>query len=84
MKETLLELNDAEHHFKYQITDGPGPLEKDKTQGYIGAVRVSPVTDEDSTFVEWTSSWDTSEGGVAEFCDPIYRALLGALKANFR
>lgn len=82
--ETLLDLDDEKHSFRYQITDGPGPLSREKVKGYIGQVRVSPVTDEGFTFVEWTSHWEASEGGVAEFCDPIYSALLGALKASFR
>jgi hypothetical protein len=51
--------------------------------GYVGKVRVFPVTDSDATFVEWSSSWDTCEGGVAEFCNPIYQELLGDLKRSF-
>ena len=81
--ETLLSLDDERYSLQYQITDGPGPLSKEKVQSYIGQVRISPVTDEDFTFVEWTSTWESSEGGVAEFCNPVYGALLGALKASF-
>lgn len=51
--------------------------------GYIGEVRLFPVTDTDSTLVLWTSRWDSSGGGVAEFCDPVYRALLMDLKKTF-
>ena len=48
--------------------------------GYVGQIRVFPVTDTDQTFVEWSSTWTDSSGGVRELCDPIYRALLGALQ----
>ena len=81
--ETLLTLDDEERTFSYSIDDGPEAVSKDNVQGYIGEVRVLPVTDDDSTFVLWTSRWDSSGGGVQEFCDPIYRALLGALKSHF-
>lgn len=81
--ETLLALDDAEHSLKYSIDDGPGPVAKDRVTGYVGAVRVWPVTDTGATFVEWSSSWATSQGGVAEFCSPVYQALLSALKAHF-
>ena len=81
--ETLLTLDDDAHTLTYSIDDGPDAVAKDKVSGYVGKVRVSPVTDSDATFVEWSSSWATSEGGVAEFCNPIYRALLGDLKSSF-
>ena len=81
--ETLLALDDVDHTFQYQITDGPGPVSKEKVQGYIGQVRVFPVTADDTTYVEWTSRWGSSAGGVADFCNPIYRALLQALEAHF-
>ena len=41
------------------------------------------MTADDTTFVLWTSDWEHSGGGVAEFCNPIYQALLGDLKASF-
>ena len=81
--ETLLTLDDEERTFSYSIDDGPDAVSKDNVQGYIGEVRVFPVTDDDSTFVLWTSKWDSSGGGVQDFCNPIYQALLGALKSHF-
>ena len=48
-----------------------------------GEVRVFPVTDEGKTFVLWTSDREGSADGVADFCSPIYQALLGDLKATF-
>jgi len=81
--ETLLTLDDEERTFSYSIDDGPDAVSKDNVQGYIGEVRVFPVTEDDSTFVLWTSKWDSSGGGVRDFCNPIYQALLGALKSHF-
>jgi len=81
--ETLLALNDVERELLYSIDDGPGAVSKESVTGYVGAVRVRPVTDGGGTFVEWSSSWQDSKGGVKEFCDPIYQALLTALQQRF-
>ncbi len=81
--ETLLGINDVDRVIKYSITDGPGPLAKDGMLGYVGAVQVWPVTDADATFVEWTSSWESGSGEIPAFCNPIYQALLAALKKHF-
>jgi hypothetical protein len=42
-----------------------------------------PVTADNTAFVLWTSTWQSSGGGVAEFCNPIYQALLADLKSTF-
>ena len=81
--ETLLALDDQERIVRYSIDDGPEAVAKDNVNGYVGEVRVFPVTAGNQTFVLWTSSWEDSKGGVAEFCDPIYKALLDALKKHF-
>jgi hypothetical protein len=82
--ETLRDLNDDEHTLRYSIDDGPAAVSKDNVTGYLGTVKVAPVTDNDTTYVEWSSRWEeSSNGGVADFCNPIYRALLADLKAHF-
>lgn len=80
--ETLLALNDSDRELKYSIDDGPDAVSKANVTGYVGEVRVIPVTAGDATFVAWSSSWQDSKGGVKEFCDPIYKALLDALKKH--
>jgi hypothetical protein len=81
--ETLLALDDVDHVIRYSIDDGPAAVSKANVQGYIGEVKVYPVTDVNASLVHWTSRWDNSAGGVAEFCDPIYRALLSDSKKTF-
>ncbi len=78
--ETLVALDDQEHRFRYRIDDGPGAVAKDKVQGYVAEVRAFPVTDTNATFVLWTSGWKSSAGGVEDFCNPIYQAILTDLK----
>jgi hypothetical protein len=42
------------------------------------------VTDTGQTLVVWSSSYDSdSSEAVGEFCNPIYQALLAALKSHF-
>lgn len=77
--ETLKSIDDASHTFTYSIDDGPEPVSRSSVNNYVGVVALSPV--ENGTLVEWSSSFDsTHEKDVAEFCSPIYSALLAALK----
>jgi len=81
--ETLLELDDSNRTLRYSIDDGPEALSKDRMSGFRGTVRAVPVTVGEGTFVEWSSAWENESGGVAEFCDPIYKALLGCLQTRY-
>jgi len=81
--ETLVELSDVERTLKYSIDDGPSPVSKDEVKNYIGVVRAIPITDDDTTFVEWSSSWDQNDAAVYEFCHGIYCAVLRELKKAF-
>ena len=82
--ETLQAVNELAHSFAYTIDDGPGPVSKDAVRNYVGSVKLLPVTTDDSTFVEWASRYDSADDvAVGELCNPIYRALLEALRDHF-
>jgi len=82
--EKLRSIDDAARHLTYTIDGGPGPVSKDAVKNYVGDVRVAPVTENDTAFVEWQSSYEsTDESAVGDFCNPIYTALLAALKKSF-
>lgn len=82
--ETLASVDAANHYLTYSIDDGPEPINSSAMTSYIGAVKLYPVTTDGTTFVEWTSKCETTDdGAVAEFCNPIYVALLGALRTHF-
>jgi hypothetical protein len=81
--ETLISIDDGARVLRYSIDDGPDAVSRDNVRGYVTQVRIEPVTDDDSAYVLWTSSWDSDGGGVEEFCDPIYKALLAELKEHF-
>jgi hypothetical protein len=78
--ETLHGLNDLDHTIQYSIDDGPGPVAKDAIRNYVGHVQLSPITTNDTTYVLWTSSYDSpNDSAVGELCNPVYQALLNAL-----
>jgi carbon monoxide dehydrogenase subunit G len=84
ISETLRSLDADNHSLTYTIDDGPGPIAKDAVTNYTGAVKLVPLTTGGGTFIEWTSSYEsTDEGAVGEFCNPIYEALLGKLQEHF-
>lgn len=80
--ETLISLDDAKHTLTYSIDDGPAVLSKDSLVGYVGTVKATASSGSETT-VEWTSEWESGEDGVADFCNPIYQALLGALQSHY-
>ena len=82
--EKLRSIDDAARSFTYTIDDGPGPVSKTAVKNYVGDVRVAPVTENDTSFVEWQSSYESADdSAVGDFCNPIYVALLAALKKSF-
>lgn len=83
-RETLRSLDEDNFTFSYSIDDGPGPVARDAVSNYLGTVRLLPVSDSNATFIEWVSRFDAAANeDVEAFCNPIYAALIGALKAGF-
>ncbi|KGJ92287.1 SRPBCC family protein [Colwellia psychrerythraea] len=79
--ETLVSVDGGNFTFSYSIDDGPGPIAKSAVTNYLGVVKLSECCA--GTLVEWSSSFTSvNESAVTEFCDPIYLALLGALKGS--
>lgn len=82
--ETLLEIDHDNCQLVYSIDDGPEPVAKDSVANYRGTIRLRPITDSGQTFCEWETTYDSdSPDLVAAFCNPIYAALLEAMKAHF-
>lgn len=82
--ETLLSVDNEARKFTYSIDDGPAVVSKDNVEGYIGEVTVFPISENNTSFVIWSSHWKSAKvDGVADFCNPIYRAILQDLKNHF-
>ncbi len=56
LREQLLGLSDYDMFCTYSILESPMPLEN-----YVATIRVTPVTDGDAAFLEWSAEFD---------CDP--------------
>jgi hypothetical protein len=53
LREQLLGLSDYDMFCTYSILDSPMPL-----TGYVATLRLTPVTDQDRTFIEWSADFD--------------------------
>lgn len=81
--EELLAIDSEIYSFSYQLADGPSPISKEQVEDYIATVTLYRVTDKTHCFVEYRVDYRCdNEQEVAEFCTPVYIALLAALKAN--
>ena len=79
--ETLIKLDPDNYTFSYSIDDGPGPVAKGAVRNYVGVVKLSNCAA--GTLVEWSSSFKSAnDQAVADFCNPIYQALLQALNES--
>jgi len=79
--ETLLSLDADQHTFSYSIDDGPGPVASDAVDDYVGVVKLREAGQ--GCVVEWSSTYESAnDGGVADLCNPIYRALLEDMKQS--
>ena len=74
--EALIELDDATHTIRYSIDNGPSPVSSEDVKGYVGQVHLLPITKDNTTFAEWSSSWESDSEDAVEFCQTIYVALL--------
>ena len=78
-KETLTAIDSAGLTFTYSMDDGPGPVAAGAVDNYIGVVKISESGG--GALVEWNSTFESAnENEVEELCNPIYQALLTALK----
>lgn len=80
--ETLVELSDLAHTFKYRIDNAPSPLSRNEIRDFVGVVKLRPVTDAGTTFVEWSARWEGSEE-CTDFCNNVYVAFLSDLRQAF-
>ena len=53
--ETLVSLDNESKKFTYSIDDGPGAVSKENVEGYLGEVTVFPISENNTSFVLWTS-----------------------------
>ena len=66
LREKLLELSDFDMLCTYSILDSPMPL-----TNYVASLRLTPVTDQDRTFIEWSADFDCAPELEAELVSGV-------------
>lgn len=82
IREQLLALSDYDMFCTYSILESPMPIEN-----YVATLRLTPVSDGDRCFVEWSAEFDCSPDVEADVCNGIatnvFQGGFDALKRHF-
>jgi hypothetical protein len=82
IRERLLALSDYDFACTYEIVESPMGVEH-----YVATLKLTPVTDGDRCFAEWSAEFDCAEGRERELTDLIgggvFQGGFDALKRHF-
>lgn len=82
IREQLLALSDYEYQCTYSILESPMDV-----QNYVATLKLTPVTDGNRTFAEWTADFDAPSAQERKLADDIgrgvFQAGFDALKGHF-
>lgn len=82
IRERLLGLSDHELFCTYTILESPMPLEN-----YVATLRLTPITDRDRTFIEWTAEFtcapEVEEELVTGIAQNVFQGGFDSLKRHF-
>jgi hypothetical protein len=83
IREQLLTLSDYEYQCTYSILESPMGV-----QNYVATLKLTPVTDGNTTFAEWWAEFDPPAGKEKELADNIgqgvFQTAFNSLKLMFR
>jgi hypothetical protein len=82
LREQLLSLSDYDYECTYSILDSPMPI-----RDYIATLKLTPVTDGNRTFAEWSAEFECDETQERELAEDIgqgvFQVGFNALKQRF-
>ena len=82
LREQLLALSDFDYQCVYSILESPLPL-----SAYVATFKLTPVTDGNRTFAEWSAEFDCKPADERELADSIgagvFQVGFDALKVRF-
>lgn len=82
VRERLVALSDVDRSYTYHLLEGPFPFTE-----YYSTIRVSRVSDANTSFVEWWSTYDCEAADAKAMDDllagNLYAGGLAAVKARF-
>lgn len=83
IREQLLTLSDYDYQCTYSILESPLGV-----RGYIATLKLSPITDGNRSFAEWTADFDCDPGREADLSDllrqGVFQAGFDSLKETVR
>jgi hypothetical protein len=83
IRERLLALSDFDYTQTYEILESPMGVEH-----YVATLKLTPVTDGNRCFAEWSAEFDCDEGREQELtrtiADGVFQGGFNALKQMFR
>lgn len=83
LREQLLGLSDFDKFYTYSILESPMPL-----TDYIATLRLTPVTDGERCFIEWSADFlcapDVESELVSNIGNDVFQGGFDALKRHFR
>jgi hypothetical protein len=82
IREQLLTLSDYDYQCTYSILESPMPI-----VNYVATLKLTPVTDGNRTFAEWSAEFDCDEADERRLAESIgqgvFQAGFNALKSRF-
>jgi hypothetical protein len=82
LRERLLTLSDYDYQCTYSILESPMAI-----SNYVATLKLTPITDGNRTFAEWSAEFDCDESREREFAESIgqgvFQAGFDALKRRF-
>jgi len=82
IRERLLALSDYDFSCVYEILESPMGVEH-----YVATLKLTPITDGNRSFAEWSAEFDCDEGRERELTDTIgngvFQTGFDALKRHF-
>jgi len=82
IREQLLALSDYDYFYTYSILESPMPL-----SDYIATIRLTPITEIDGSFIEWTAEFDCEAADAEDLINTIgqnvFQAGFDSLKRHF-
>jgi len=82
IRERLLALSDYDYSCSYEILESPMGVDN-----YVATLKLTPITDGNRCFAEWSAEFDCAEGRERELTDNIgqgvFQAGFDALKRHF-
>jgi hypothetical protein len=81
--DTLIAYNQIEKRIMSSMDEGPSPVSAREIYDYVGNLHLLPVTADNTTFAEWSASWESINTDAVEYMNLVYRSLLSDLAVGF-